>query len=197
MENNKGGLAVGLIQITLDQLKKICPFAPRGLDAYVPYLNKFMPMYGIDTLDKVRAFIAQLAHESGSFRYTSELASGKDYEGRKDLGNIYPGDGVKFKGHGLIQITGRANHLECGKALVIDLISTPTLLTTPQYAVQSACWFWQKRGLNEIAANPDKKYIWNKKERTAFEWITIKINGGLNGLEDRKQYYEKAKKVIV
>ncbi|KAA5532752.1 glycoside hydrolase family 19 protein [Taibaiella lutea] len=176
------------MQITLDQLKKICPFAPRGFDAYVPYLNKFMPMYGIDTIDKVRAFIAQVAHESGSFRYTSELASGKDYEGRKDLGNIHPGDGVKFKGHGLIQITGRSNHLECGKALGIDLINTPLLLTTPKYAVQSACWFWQKRKLNEIA------------ERNKDGWfidITKKINGGLNGLRDRQEFWERAMKAIV
>lgn len=186
--------------ITIEQLREICPGAPKNADVFIPYLNKYMPVYGITTAAQVAMFLAQVAHESGQFRYTQEIASGKAYEGRKDLGNIYPGDGVKFKGHGLIQITGRDNHKRCGQALGLDLVNHPDLLTSPQYAVQSACWFWQANNLGVIADNPEKKYtvIKNKKKYTlsAFEYLTTRINGWLNGLEDRVKYWERVKAVL-
>jgi putative chitinase len=180
--------------ITEQQIRSICPGAPKGVDAYIPYLNKFLSQYKINTPKRIQAFIAQLAQESGQFRYTSELADGKAYEGRKDLGNIHPGDGVKFKGHGLIQVTGRDNHLRCGKALGLDLINNPLLLTTPQYAVQSACWFWESNGLNEMTDLIDDND--QKKAASVFERITRKINGGLTHIIERKAFWEKAKALV-
>lgn len=171
------------IILTFDQLKKICPFAPKNAEVFVSYLNKYMPQYEIDTPARIAMFIAQVAHESGQFRYTREIASGKDYEGRKDLGNIYPGDGMKYKGQGLIQLTGRFNYAKVSKALGQDFITNPDLLSTPQYAVQSACWFWKENNLNRFANDIRK--------------CTKAINGGYNGLEERKKFWEKAKKVIV
>lgn len=171
------------IIITFQQLKAICPAAKPNADVYVGFLNRFMPQYGIVTPEQIRMFIAQVAHESGQFRYTRELATGKAYEGRDDLGNIYKGDGVKYKGRGLIQITGRFNYAKVSKALGQDFITNPDLLSTPQYAVQSACWFWQDRNLNRYASDIRK--------------CTKAINGGYNGLEERKKFWEKAKKVIV
>lgn len=171
------------IIICWDQLKRICPDIKSKAEVFVSYLNKFMPEYGIATKDQVCMFLAQLAHESGQFRYTREIASGKAYEGRKDLGNIYPGDGVRFKGRGLIQITGRHNYSRLSKDLGIDFVSTPDLLSTPEYAVQSACWYWEDRNLNRYANDIRK--------------CTKAINGGYNGLEERKLFWEKAKKVII
>lgn len=121
-------------------------------------------------------FLAQVAHESGAFHYTRELASGEAYEGRKDLGNTDIGDGVRYKGRGLIQITGRANYQACGDALGVDLISEPEQLEQPLLACRSAGWFWHSRNLNQLADRGDIKAI------------TKKINGGFNGLPDRIAY---------
>lgn len=170
-------------QLTVEMLKKVCPNAPKNVDVFVPYLNEFMFKHGIVSLNDIRAFIAQIVHESGEFRYTQEISSGKAYEGRKDLGNIYAGDGVKFKGRGLIQLTGRNNYEQCSKALGVDFVKTPELLSTPQYAVESACWFWESRGLSEIA---------NSGKDNWFKLITKKINGGYNHLNERRNYYYKA-----
>ena len=101
-------------------------------------------------ISKWLPFIAQIGHESGQLKYSEEIASGKAYEGRKDLGNTQQGDGVKFKGRGLIQITGRFNYIQLSKDLGEDFIKNPELLSTPKYAVQSACWFWNKNKLNDL-----------------------------------------------
>lgn len=171
--------------ITVEQLKKIVPFHNKKYsESIANALNVCMREFEINTRLRVCAFIAQLAHESGSFTYVKEIASGAAYEGRKDLGNTQPGDGVRYKGRGWIQITGRANYLQCGKALSLDLISKPELLEQIENAAKSAGWFWKSRGLNEIADKED------------FKLITEKINGGYNGLPDRLQFYEKAKEVI-
>jgi len=118
---------------------------------YIPYLNRYMPEYGIKTDKQIAAFFAQIGHESAHLNYSKEIASGAAYEGRKDLGNIYPGDGVKFKGRGLIQITGRSNYTAAAKALGIDCVNHPELLEQPEWAVKSACWWWANAGLNKIA----------------------------------------------
>lgn len=171
--------------ISLDDLKTICPLANVGkLALYAEPLSDAMLEFEIDNPAREAAFIAQIAHESGSFRYVKELASGEAYEGRQDLGNIHPGDGVRFKGRGLIQITGRTNYYQCGSALGVDLIAQPELLEQPSYACRSAAWFWSSRHLNELADKGD------------FERITRRINGGLNGLADRLAYFERAKEAL-
>jgi len=172
--------------IYLDQLHKICPYTPQGrLAVFLPHLNDAMKEFEIDqTGPREAMFIAQLCHESGGFRYVEELASGAAYEGRKDLGNTEPGDGIRFKGRGLIQITGRSNYRVCGDALGVDLLSDPALLERPDLACRSAGWFWKSRGLNELADKGD------------FRMITRRINGGLNGWKDRLAFYEKAQEVL-
>ena len=171
--------------MTLTQLHKIAPAASlKKLEVFYPHLVKYMTEYGIDTTARVSAFISQIIHESGSFRYTQEIASGKAYEGRKDLGNVKFGDGKRFKGRGLIQITGRSNYEQISKFTGIDFLHTPTLLETPEYAVMSACWWWNSRSLNALA----DKYM--------FTAITKIINGGFNGLEERKEIYRIAQKTL-
>lgn len=194
------------MKITASNLKQIVPtINPDLLTVYPALLSEIPLKYNIDTPARMSCFLAQIAHESGSFKYTREIASGRAYEGRKDLGNIYPGDGVKFKGRGLIQVTGRTNYRACSLALFGDerLTKNPDILSTPTYAVESACWYWKSRGLNEICDEPDDwtitthhpdgtvKAVYNK-----FQWLTIKINGGLNGYNERLHFYDKAKQVI-
>jgi predicted chitinase len=172
-------------EITDDILRDIMPNLPAAKrQLYLPFMNEAMQEFEIATYLRASAFLAQLAHESAELRYFEEIASGKAYEGRKDLGNTQPGDGVKFKGHGPIQITGRANHTACGKALGLDLIKNPTLITQPPNAFRSAGWFWDTRGLNALA------------DQRLFKAITKKINGGYNGLEDRQKYYDRALRII-
>ncbi|MGY2094491.1 glycoside hydrolase family 19 protein [Pseudomonas simiae] len=174
--------------ITEQQLLQILPNAARQAGVFVPVLNTAMAKYGIVTRLRIAAFIAQVGHESGQLRYVREIwgptAQQLTYEGRADLGNTIKGDGSKYRGRGLIQITGRANNDACGEALGLDLVKQPELLEQPQYAAMSAAWFWSTRGLNTLADQSD------------FLKITKRINGGLNGLEDRLQLWERAKRVL-
>lgn len=174
------------MKISEQQLHQMMPNAGHRLDAHVPFINPALEHAHIDTPDRIAAFLAQLAHESGEYRYMEELADGSAYEGRVDLGNTQPGDGVKFKGHGPIQITGRDAHGRCGKALGIDLIANPTLICTPQYGTASACWFWNDKagGLSRLA---DKGWM---------VAISRLINGGTNGLADRLQYWARNRAVL-
>ncbi len=172
------------MDVTKEQLLAIMPNSRTRADVFLPYFNRYMERYGIDNRMRVCHFLAQIAHESGELRYTKELASGREYEGRKDLGNVKAGDGVRYKGRGLIQITGRANYAEISKATGIDFVGHPDWLELPWWATMSACWWWNNRGLNVLA---DKDALTN---------ITKKINGGTNGLQDRLRYLGMAKKVI-
>lgn len=103
--------------IKIEQLKKIIPYAGRRADVFLVPINEAMNEFGINTPIRQAAFLAQIAHESGSLRYVREIASGEAYEGRVDLGNTEPGDGPRFRGRGLIQITGRSNYHDCSVAL--------------------------------------------------------------------------------
>lgn len=171
--------------MTLAQLSKCLPYAnATSIQKFGPKLLEAMKKHNIISPPREAAFIAQIAHESGSLRYVEEIASGEAYEGRKDLGNTEPGDGKRFKGRGLIQITGRANYKLVGQALGYDFISKPEDLELPGPACYSAAWFWQDRGLNRLA------------DIEAFDKITRKINGGLNGYEDRCKHWETAKEVL-
>lgn len=171
--------------MTPELLKQIMPFATQAnCEKFAGPLTLAMEAYEIKTPRRQAAFLAQLAHESGSLRYVEEIASGDAYEGREDLGNIQPGDGTRFKGRGLIQITGRSNYKDVSAELKYDFIANPEALEKPGAASFSAAWFWHSRGLNRLA------------DIDAFEKITRKINGGLNGYADRLEHYERAKKAL-
>ena len=175
--------------ITVQQLLLILPNAGPVAGVFVPVLNTAMNRYQIVGSKRVAAFIAQIGHESGQLKYVKEIwgptAAQMRYEGRADLGNTQPGDGSKYRGRGLIQITGRANYEACGEALGLDLIKQPELLEKPQHACMSAAWFWATKGLSTLA------------DEGKFETITRRINGGLNGMADRQKLYVRALKVLV
>lgn len=168
------------------------PNAGSRLDAHLPYINDAMERGGITTPDRIAAFLAQLAHESGEYRYMEEIWGPTEaqlgYEGRADLGNIYPGDGRKFAGVGPIQNTGRANITACGVYLGIDTAANPKLLTLPQHATASAVWFWTI-GNKQIDLNLLADKGW-------FKAITRVINGGYNGLSDRRQYWDRNRALL-
>ncbi len=168
-----------------NDLAAIAPQIPSGRAAQLaPELNRTMIEYDITTPLRQAHFLAQVAHESDRFNALEEYASGADYEWRDDLGNIYPGDGVRYKGRGLIQVTGRLNYRDCGRALGVDLVSNPTRLADPDLASRSAGWYWDSRKLNPDADRDDVRAV------------TKVINGGFNGLDDRMQLLAAAKKVL-
>ena len=176
------------MSITQQQLLQILPNAGPVAGVFVPVLNAAMVHYQIIGPKRVAAFIAQIGHESGQLKYVKEIwgptAAQARYEGRKDLGNTVVGDGPKYRGRGLIQITGRANYMACGEALGLDLIKQPELLEKPQHACMSAAWFWASKGLNTLA------------DADQFDKITRRINGGQNGAADRQALYARALKVL-
>jgi len=170
--------------------------------------------YGINTIQRQAAFIGQCGHESNNFKVLEEnlhysakglmatwpsrfdqataekmannpeMIANKVYGNRADLGNTQDGDGAKFHGRGLIQLTGRSNVTVCGDALGQPFAEHPELLLEPQWACMSAGWFWNKRNLNELADNED----WTS--------ITKRINGGTIGLQDRIDRIHKAMDVL-
>jgi putative chitinase len=156
---------------------------------WAPALSKAMEGGQINTRLRMVAFLAQIGHETNGLVWVKELGGAsyfQKYEGRKDLGNTQPGDGPKFAGRGLIQVTGRANYLAASKALFGDdrLLKTPELLEQPEWAAESAVWFWSSRNLNTLA------------DADRFTDLTKRINGGTNGLEDRKVRYRLALSVL-
>jgi len=190
--------------MTRSQLFAIMPYASeKNLDRFLEPLNQAMAEFGIDTPQRQAAFLAQIAHESGSLRYVEEIASGAAYDDRDDLGNTNPAaiiiakehgstPGRFWKGHGLIQVTGYHNHAACGAALGLDLINFPTLLCEPVNAARSAAWFWQRNNLNKWADCGDFDGVCdvvNRGHKTQRE-------GDANGYADRVAAHERAKEVL-
>ncbi|MDU1904556.1 MAG: glycoside hydrolase family 19 protein [Dysgonomonas sp.] len=176
-----------MMTLTDLELKWILPASTQSnRNKYLPWINYFAPSYQIDNIARLSAFLAQTGHESVQLLYVEEIASGKAYEGREDLGNIYVGDGVKYKGRGIIQITGRSNYTDLSKEFRIDFVNHPELLTQPQYAVWSAFWFWEKYNLNRYATLKEED----------FRKMTKIINGGYNGYADRVNIWNRAKDVL-
>lgn len=178
--------------ISKQQLLHILPNAGQSAGVIVPVLNTAMVRYQIVGTLRQAAFIAQVGHESGQFRYVRELG-GEQYLSKYDTGSLAKrlgntpeadGDGQKYCGRGLIQITGRANYFACGEALGLDLIKQPELLEVPQHACMSAAWFWATKGLNTLA------------DAGQFDKITQRINGGQNGAADRQALYARSLKVL-
>lgn len=144
-----------------------------------------LPATGImDASLRLPHFVAQLGHESDGFKAMEEYASGAAYEGRADLGNTQPGDGRRYKGRGPIQVTGRANYRRYGRKLGIDLERRPDLASAPSIGLMVSCAYWADKRLNDLA------------DRDDVEAITRKINGGLNGLTDRKARLKVAKELL-
>lgn len=171
--------------LTKEQLKRIAPVTDKAAETFLPYINAHRGE--VDTPLRFAAFLANVLHESGCFKYVRELASGDAYQGRADLGNIHPGDGRKYKGRGLIQVTGRLNYAALSRAMYGDsrtLLLNPDLVATPENAVRSAYWYWNTHNLNAIADVPD------------FVKVVKRINGGTNGLAERTRFYEAALRVL-
>jgi putative chitinase len=194
--------------MTNEQLKAI------GIDSkWLEPLNETFEKYEINTPKRQAAFIGQCGHESNNFRtleenlnYSAnalmrvwpsrfpdndvaekyankpEKIANKVYSGR--MGNTEDGDGWKYHGRGLIQLTGKDNYTRCGEALGIDLVNNPDLLLEPEFATASAGWFWRKHGLNQLADLGD--------------WVAItkRINGGIHGIDDRVARTNKALAVL-
>lgn len=160
----------------------------KTLKKHFPYAQDVLlqPILNMQIVNKLRAahFLGQLAHESDEFKTVQEYASGKAYEGRKDLGNTRIGDGVKYKGRGYIQLTGRANYAAASKALNMNLIDDPKQLLDPMKAMLVSQWFWDVHGLDAYADNDDLK------------GITRHINGGYNGLAHREKCVNIFKRLL-
>ena len=201
---------------TENHARELIPRALGGPDDWYESMVEALPQYGITSIPRVAAFIAQCAHESGGFstleenlnykaatltkiwpqRYPAdvakqyagkpELIANKSYGGRMGNGPESSGDGWKFRGRGLLQLTGKDNYRNCSKFMFQDetLLDNPDILLDAYYAIHSACWFWHKNSLNQYADSGD------------FVTMTKKINGGTIGLEDRKKHFAHAVEVL-
>ena len=177
------------MSITKEQVKKIIgakTYSDDKLKLIVDALNDTFNRYEINTTLRMAHFLAQVLHESSAFRYTTEIWGNTPaqlkYDTRIDLGNTpeADGDGYKYRGRGWIQLTGKANYKLASTEFGQDFINKPELLQQYPYAALAAGWFWKRKGLNAYA---DKDDIMT---------ITKKVNGGYNGLDDRKMWLLKA-----
>lgn len=210
VEEPKKLLAIDQLLYINDNLYKV------KCEEYIDALNTVLPENGIDTPLRVAHFLAQVIHESGHFKtnvenlnYSAsvlqsvfkkyfpnetianeyarkpEKIANRVYANRMGNGDEASGDGWKYRGRGLIQLTGKNNYTACKTDMKIDIVKNPDLLLVPEYALKSACWFWNKNNLNQYADKDD------------IITITKRINGGTNGLDDRKNILSKAKKILV
>lgn len=180
--------------LTDAQLHAIMPNARERVELFTVAINAALAKFNIQDPPEVAMWLAQIAHESGELHWLHELwgptPAQRGYEGRADLGNTQPGDGSRFRGRGLIQITGRANYAHASEALYGDarLLTSPELLEQRDGACASAAWFWSDfKHLGPVAAPGDMD---------AFIAVTRRINGGTNGLADRVNYWSKAKQAL-
>jgi putative chitinase len=182
-----------LADLTESMLKQVMPgIAAANCSGYLPFLKQAMSEFEINTPARAAAFLSQLAHESGQFKFMMEIWGPTPAQNRyeppsdlaRQLGNQVAGDGKRFKGRGPIQLTGRANYKTYGDLLGVDLIGNPDKAAEKDVAFRTAGLYWKKNRLSELA---DKQW---------FMTITKRINGGFNGLEDRVKYYERALTVL-
>ena len=217
------------IQLDSDDLLKLFPAVnpKRGrqnkldhLKGFVDVFNAYADYFGIDTVLETKHFIAQVAHECDQWNAYEEYASGRDYEGRKDLGNVHENDGVNFKGRGAIQTTGRKNYETAGEELLKlpfltddekalfqndNVLNNPALLADPKFGSLAAFIFWTGKDLNILCQPPDSKVTikrfngkkWYNYTCPSIEGITRKVNGGIIGLDDRTANFKKLGSIIV
>ncbi len=176
-ENIKTVISNG--DLKLEKLKGVIP------DNVIKQIPDTAAKFNITTNLRLAHFLSQCAHESGNFKYTKELGDDayfKKYEGRKTLGNTQPGDGIKFKGRGFIQLTGRVNYEKFSKFCGEDCVTNPDLVST-KYPMMSAAYFFDKNKLWSICdGGSDDETV---------KLLTKRINGGYNGLEDRQKKFDK------
>lgn len=181
-----------MIQVDAQTMREIAPHFSGAngerqnmiVTAVGEVLAATLDSYAINTRLRIANFLGQTCHESAGFRTTEEFASGENYEGRADLGNNRPGDGVRYKGRGLLQLTGRANYKTFGGLLGIELEDNPELAAEPVLSLKIACEFWKKKNLNQYCDSDD------------IVELTRRINGGKNGLDDRRALTAKAKTAV-
>ena len=183
------------MELTEQQLLHIMPNARRSAGVFVPAINAAARRWQFDRPKRMAAFLAQVGHESGQLQWTRELG-GNAYLAKYDTGRLAAalgntpeadGDGQLYRGRGLIQVTGRMNYLKCSLALFSDerLLRTPELLEQPEWAAQSAGWFWWVKELNALA------------DQDRFTDITKRINGGTNGIAERRALWARAREVLL
>lgn len=169
------------MKLTMQQLRQVMNCSEERATIFIEPINLTLERYDIKTPEQIAMFLAQVGHESGGLKYVKEIwgptLSQQRYEGRKDLGNTQRGDGKRYMGRGLIQITGRANYTRIAKDLDIDCLNFPEILEEPLYAALSAGQYWEWFDL---------------KNESDLKKVTRKINGGYNGLEDRELRYATA-----
>lgn len=199
---------------TRDKLAKLFP-AHKDIAGLHAALSTELPKYGIDTVERVAGFLSQCGHESLGFTvmrenlnyraetllrvfpkyyktqadaeahaHKPEKIANRVYGGRMGNGPEATGEGFKFRGRGFIQLTGKTNYTLFAESVNKNLDDTVNYLETTEGAIESACWFWKKNGLNELS---DKKDVLG---------MTRRINGGTNGLDDRRAKWDKAMKVL-
>lgn len=203
--------------ITLEQLLEINDNLNKTkCEEYIKAFNEVLPIYNINTPLRICHFLAQVLHESGHLKYESEnlnysasalrsvfgkyfktdseaekyarqpeKIANRVYANRMGNGSEESGDGWKYRGRGLIQLTGKDNYNNCGNCIGYDLLNKPDCITeNKSVSLRTACWFWNKNSLNNYADNDD------------IVSITKKVNGGLNGIESRKEIIGRAKKIL-
>lgn len=182
------------------QLLACMPRIGERLEIFHEPLNIALERFKIASYQQLIHFLPNAAHESGCFRFMHELASGAAYDTRTDLGNTpeIDGDGEKYKGRGIFQCTGLTVYRELSEYFDEDFVNHPELLEQPEWACKSAGWFWQEfKQLGKVADSPDAQLRYYKQHPyKKFEWIVLRINGGQNGIESRRYYFELAKKAL-
>ena len=181
-----------MIQVDAQTMREIAPhFSGENgerqnaiITAVGEVLASTLDLYAINTRQRIAHFLGQTCHESAGFRTTEEFASGEAYEKRLDLGNTQLGDGVRYKGRGLLQLTGRANYKTFGEKLGVKLEEHPALAADPVLSLKIACEFWKKKKLNQFCDSDD------------IVELTRRINGGKNGLDERRSFTSKAKTAV-
>jgi len=181
------------MMITAAQILRAVPETNKArLEDFVKAFNEWSETFGLTTKARIVHFLAQCWHESACLRYTEEIASGRQYEGRRDLGNTQPGDGPRFKGRGYIQLTGRANYQAYARSGFCngDLMAHPEWVAKSPGNVKASLWFWWRNKLSALADADDGAAI----GEDIVTRITRRVNGGTNGLAQRKYYYRRFRK---
>lgn len=174
--------------MTKDQFQAATGLSSALVERWYGPVENSMYEFAIVSPQRAAMYLATVGHESGGFVHTREIwgptPAQARYEGRADLGNTQPGDGSRYRGRGLIQITGRSNYADVSKGLGVDFLSHPSRLEETEHAARSAAWWWFHNGLNELADTGD------------FRAVTRRVNGGYNGMADRQRRYEMAINVL-